>query len=322
MSTAVVVPSNRKITSEFLRDIPKHCLIYIVNDSIEDIPIDNPDNRDIIRIRYEDHQKIIPDETLLKDFMTIRSAGCRNIGILQAYRDGADLIINLDDDLIVGENTISGYEEILLNSNCVKAEHVKSNKKWFNTLGESEWFARGVPYEERIGYQWQPGASWDHFSIVHMGLWEGVVDLNGIDKLILDAKKPPEQTPFNDGVYYTTNQYIPLCAMNCGAVREAAMALLQVPMGYQFYSRYRLFRIEDIWGGYIWQSLFPNTVTFGGPSVKHYKQGNLSWEIISENYANILSHEFEEAVDWAAGEARKQIASLTSQVERYRSEEH
>lgn len=313
MNTAIVIPSNRKLTREFLEPIGKEPNIYVVNDHEEDIPIDTQWGN-IRRLRYSDQHKVFENEYHRQTFMSRKTAGCRNFGIWQAYKDGADIIINLDDDVIVPESFVLDYETILTSVGR-NPWPVVSNRKWANTINSFEWFARGFPYEDRIGYA--HSVSLDLYpsmvSLIHMGLWDNVLDFNGIDKLSLDGSQPPQTTGYNDSLYWAPNQYIPICGMNCGARREAAMGLLQIPMGHEFYNRYPMYRIEDIWGGYLWQSLYPNTVSFGQPIGRHLKEGNRDWEIIVENYSIVLAKEFERAID----ESMVGIIDRPNQWERY-----
>jgi len=310
-----VVPCNRSLTKEFLRPISKDVQIYVVNDNTEDVPIDNDSGKNIRRMREIDQDSFFENEYHRSKFFTRRSSGCRNVGILQAWKDGADIIINMDDDIIVQEDYVSEYERILGGEKEILAETVQSNKKWFNTIGSSDFFARGIPYEDRIEYTWDYTNACEMKPRVHMGIWYNVLDYNGIDKIAntINGTDMDSSTPFEDGIFYPYEKYIPICAMNVGARRDSAMALLQIPMGHEFYSQYKLYRIEDIWGGYLWQSLFKNTTTFGSPVVKHLKVGNLNWEVAVENYANVLAKEFEGAID----ECMVGIIDRPQQWERY-----
>jgi hypothetical protein len=292
-----VVPCNRSLSKEFLRPISKDAQIYVVNDSSEDVLIDDDSGHTIRRMREVDQDLPFENEYHRSTFFTRRTSGCRNIGVWQAYQDGAEIIINLDDDVIVPEDFIDSYELILTSE--LPAKIAWSNKEWFNTIGSSDFFARGIPYQDRVDYQWKILDESDYSGSVHMGLWNNVLDYNGIDKMATPIEDMDSVTPFEGGLFKAIGKYIPICAMNVGARREAAMALLQLPMGHQFYSQYKLFRIEDIWAGYIWQILNKNSVSFGYPAGKHLKVGNLKWEVVSENYANILAKDFESAINRA-----------------------
>lgn len=301
--TAIVIPCIRWIDPDILKWVPKDVMVYVVDDTGEEIGVSVPNKPNIRVLTYKDQDKYFKSDYHRETFMSRKSAGCRNFGILQAWKDGAEIIINLDDDVNMPQFWVEKYQSILTEEQDFNILY--TDTKWLNTIDSNRWFARGFPYQDRGDYVHQKLDHRDRLqSKVHMGVWSNVLDLNGIDKIPFPSKVGdptiPTSTGFGSDLWYAYNRYIPLCAMNVGAVRDSVFALLQLPMGHAFDAHYRIQRIEDIWGGYIYQKLVASGVTFGMPEGFHLKVGNRDFEIWGENYANLLAKDFEHAIDGSA----------------------
>jgi hypothetical protein len=141
-----------------------------------------------------------------------------------------------------------------------------------------------------------------------MGLWDGVLDLHAVDKHLFDEYRAEYPSlsllrPLVRAGSSTRVTRFPFSSMNFGFVRDALPAMYQIPMRAQFLDRYSLWRYDDIWAGYIVQTLAAlrgNACTFGAPVVEHAKAGDLYRELLGEHIGILLSPYVYMVVDYAA----------------------
>ena len=92
-----------------------------------------------------------------------------------------------------------------------------------------------------------------------MGLWSNCLDYDGIDKFLFDDYGTKGAGVSVDAIvtigHSRRRTMFPLCAMNCGVVRELLPAAYQFPMDRRITLRYPIWRFDDIWSGYVLQSL-------------------------------------------------------------------
>src|SRR3954466_15643522 len=89
-----------------------------------------------------------------------------------------------------------------------------------------------------------------------MGVWEGIVDLNGIDRF------PPHEAPEEPGLHGPEPRValgnLPVCGMNTSFVRELIPAYFFLPdvwVADGSPGGWQLSRHDDIWGGYVLKKL-------------------------------------------------------------------
>jgi len=140
---------------------------------------------------------------------------------------------------------------------------------------------------------------------LHMGLWNRIVDLNGIDRF------PPHEAPYEPGLYGSAPRValgnIPVCGMNTSFVRELTPAYFFLPdlwVDDGSPGGWHLSRHDDIWGGYVAKKLMDrrgDLLTFGSPIVEHTRltAGEKTAKI--EHYMHLLARDFFPLVDAAAG---------------------
>jgi hypothetical protein len=110
--------------------------------------------------------------------------------------------------------------------------------------------------------------------------------------------------------------------MNVGFVRELLPAMYQMPMHSRFAAEYGLWRYDDIWAGYIAQTLIAirgEAATIGVPVVYHDKAGDLQRELRGEHYGVLMSHFVYEVVNLAASGVRldsyaEMVADLAERI--------
>ena len=205
----------------------------------------------------------------------------RNIGFVEAYNLGADIVATVDDDNIPyeswGKNVIVGEttEIDFYNSDLGVCDPLSVTEH-----KEHIWH-RGypidmVPYRHRVSY----GGKLKRKVLVQADLWDGDPDIDAIGRLGVRpiVKFDKIQSP------YGFTCYSPFNSQNTFLDREV------IP----YYSVFpHVGRMDDIWGGYVMQHYFPNSVVYNKASVyqERNKQDlvtNLENEIIGYRYTTEL----------------------------------
>lgn len=284
MKTAVVIPmpSDPPEGWKTFQDIPEDVDIIVVDDTLHNqlhIPLDMKNT--IIRIK--------PD-TYSQDWAVRGSAACRNKGHFFAYKEGYDNIIALDYDC----RPAPGWVEQHLAHLGYKHNVDSLQGAWINTLRETGAWARGYPYEYRTLPPYEIPGRYSGIVALHVGLWWGILDCNGIDKL---------QEPFFPVHPVDTGSHValgnfPVCGMNTSFLREVTPLYYFLPNVE--INGWTLSRHDDIWGGYIANKLLNRmriAASFGQPFVEHLKQTPLEKVVVHEHYMHILSTTFYFFVD-------------------------
>lgn len=224
-----------------------------------------------------------------------KSAACRNFGHYLAYKEGFDIIVALDYDCRTRSGWLQQHLETL--GRVQDAPAVQGT--WINTIEQPGFYSRGYPYEFRnaeASAVVETVASGD--VKLNMGVWDNVLDLNGIDKIQRD---PPPDPGLRGEQNYAALGMVPLCGMNTAFCAELTPAYLFLPD--LWIDGWQLSRHDDIWGGYILQRLMAkrgDLLRFGRPVVEHTRQTNLNRVVVFEHYMHLMAREFYAAVDLAA----------------------
>lgn len=152
-----------------------------------------------------------------------QSDGVRCWGFLKALRDGADIIISLDDDVEPTTGCIYRHIEALTKDHEETA--------WTQVV---PFRTRGIPFRN---------TSRKVRSVLNHGLWRGVPDLDAPTQLL----HPDLKVEGDNNRVLPRGLYFPMCAMNVAFMRFMAPAMYFPPMGT--YSPYN--RFGDIWAGII-----------------------------------------------------------------------
>lgn len=226
---------------------------------------------------------------------THKSAATRNFGHYLAYQEGADVIVALDYDC----RTRAGWLEQHLAALGEVHDAPAVEGTWINSVEQPGFYARGFPYEYRNA---EASAVRDTRAggtvKINMGVWDNVLDLNGIDKL-------QRQPPAEPGLRGQTNQIalgnIPVCGMNTAFARELVPAYFFLPDVWV--DGWQLSRHDDIWGGYVLKKLMDkrgDLLRYGRPVVEHTRQSKLERVIVIEHWMHLMARQFFETVDLAA----------------------
>jgi hypothetical protein len=173
-----------------------------------------------------------------------------SFGFLVAYEEGADFIIELDDDVFM-KGLIEGHRSNLFEET---GETVSSRSRWYNTLDaialseRGSFFPRGHPYspETRVeDYKWSKTSS---KCVLNMGHWVDNPDFDALTILYyggLDGRCRIKGTKLKrDKVIVGKGTYFAVCSMNAAFVPKVLPAFYQLYMNTMGIDRF-----DDIWSG-------------------------------------------------------------------------
>ena len=235
------------------------------------------ENLNCIYLSPEYQEKTYPE---LSETIGWKSIQRRNIGFVEAYRRGADIVATVDDDNIPyddwGTNVVVGE--------TVEIDFYNTDLGVFDPLSVTEhnqvWH-RGypidlVPYRSRVSY----GGKLKRRVLVQADLWDGDPDIDAMARLSI---RPIVKFDKIQGPYGSTS-ISPFNSQNTFLSREV------IP----YYSVFpHVGRMDDIWGGYVLQHYFPNSVVYNKASVFQDRNvqdlvTNLEKEIIGYRYTTDL----------------------------------
>ncbi|MEA3218702.1 MAG: hypothetical protein QOJ19_4858 [Acidimicrobiia bacterium] len=295
----VVIPIPNDPDWTIIEHIPDDIPIIVSDDS--DGHLAPPPRSNISYYDYAAQRSYVGDQHY--PALPHKSAASRNFGHLLAYREGYDVIVALDYDCRVPADWLAGHLQALKTAVEAPALAPVNKDGWVNPVAVPGWYARGYPYELRNSHDAKHGETTATGEVkVHMGLWEHIVDLNGIDRF------PPHVAPEHPGLYRRSEPVvavgnIPICGMNTSFVAEVTPAYFFLPdlwVADGSPGGWQLSRHDDIWGGYILKKLLDkrnDLLSFGEPIVEHTRltAGERTAKI--EHYMHLMAREFFELVD-------------------------
>lgn len=230
------------------------------------------------------------------DAIPHKSAAARNFGHYLAFREGFDVIVALDYDC----RTRPGWLRQHLETLRLAVEAPALTGHWINTVEAPGFYARGYPYEYRNPEASAVGETTATGEVkLNMGVWDNVLDLNGIDKL---QAPPPAEPGLRGGSNFVALGHVPLCGMNTAFAAELTPAYFFLP-DVRVNGSWPLSRHDDIWGGYVVKKLMDlrgDLLTFGRPVVEHTRQSTIERVVVMEHYMHLMSCPFYALVDDAA----------------------
>lgn len=190
----------------------------------------------------------------LSDFLGWRTIERRNVGFVEAYNMGAEIIATVDDDNIPYE---SWGENVLVNKE-VSVDMYEPAVNVFDPLSVTDhkfiWH-RGYPVEllnERFRVEYKGKVK--RKVLVQADLWDGDPDIDAIARLTMKpiVKFSEVTEPF------CSNRIAPFDSQNTFVSREAIPYYTMFPF---------IGRMDDIWGAYVMQHFLPDSVIFNKASV-------------------------------------------------------
>jgi hypothetical protein len=291
---AVVIPipndPDWSIFEELSQDVP----IIVCDDS--DGKLAPPPRRNVRYFDYSAQRKVMGDHYAA---IPHKSAAARNFGHYLAYKEGFDVIVALDYDCRTRAGWLDQHLETL--RQVQDAPAVRGT--WVNSVVQPGFYARGYPYEYRNAEASAVTETTISGEVkLNMGVWNNVLDLNGVDKL---QKEPPYEPGLRGDRNYIALGNIPVCGMNTSFRSELTPAYFFLPDIW--IEGWQLSRHDDIWGGYIVKKLMDkrnDLFSYGRPVVEHTRQSNLNRVVVLEQYMHLMARDFYAIVDLAVEAVR------------------
>ena len=219
----------------------------------------------------------------LSDIIGWKTIQRRNIGFVYAYQQGAEIVATINDDNIPyecwGDDIMIGKEievDLYENTSCPYFDAI-------STTEHNDLWHRGFPIEylqvkNDIEYKGKTKIT----PLVQAEFWDGDPDIDAICRL---SKKPIVK--FDHFEPFTTNQLTPFNSQNTFLHRSVL----------KYYSVFPYTgRMDDIWGAYVMQYHYPNSVIFNKATVYQARNPqdlvkNLENEVIGyRNTLNLLDN--------------------------------
>lgn len=288
---AVVIPMPNDpdwtIFAELVEDVP----IIVIDDS--DGKLAPPPRANVRYYDYSAQREIMGEHY---PAIPHKSAATRNFGHYLAYREGFDVIVALDYDCRPGPGWLKEHLDCL--APVTDAPALAGH--WVNSVEAPGFYARGYPYEYRNAEASVVTETTATGEVkVNMGVWNHVLDLNGIDKI---HAEPPYEPGLRGDRNLVAAGNIPVCGMNTVFRAEVTPAYFFLP-DVLVNDSWLLSRHDDIWGGYILKKLMDlrgDLFTYGRPVVEHTRQSKLERVVMVEHWMHLMSVPFYAVVDAAA----------------------
>lgn len=187
-----------------------------------------------------------------------RDSAIRCFGFLMAYRDGADMILTLDDDVRPRGLPIC----------AAHIQAMNSHPRWVPSIPGMR--TRGLPYFNLGKLD----------VVMNMGLWSNVPDLDAVQTLAGHANATCFEPPKGSRII-PAGQYTCVCGMNLAFIRKAIPLCYFPLMGHkQKYARF-----DDIWCGVVAQKILGHLgwrLSVGDPSIEHIRASDHMKNLIKE----------------------------------------
>ena len=189
----------------------------------------------------------------LSDSIGWKSIQRRNIGFLYAYNQGADIVATVDDDNIPYDD----WGKNLLVGQTIECDLYEPSQNVFDPLSvtnTTDIWHRGFPIDllgkrHEVEYKGKTNRK----VLVQADLWDGDPDIDAMARLTM---KPIVKYDIESP--YCSNKIAPFNSQNTFLSREVIPYYAVLP---------HVGRMDDIWGSYILQHYFPNSVVYNKASV-------------------------------------------------------
>jgi hypothetical protein len=216
----------------------------------------------------------------------------RNVGLLKAWEDGADVIITIDDD-----NWMMNHDFVRLHNLVGQSPElpaIETSSGWFNICSVLE-EASGTPFYHRgfpRGERWKEAEVFTCVApirrrvVVNAGLWLDDPDIDAMTRLdrpiVVKAMKPGYST-----FVLQPGTWSPFNSQNTAMLRETIPAYFQSPC---------VGRYDDIWPSYITTRIinhFGDVVAYGQPVLRQKRNEHNLWkDLDNERVGMLLTDEF------------------------------
>lgn len=267
---------------------------------------------DCVYLGVEEQIAFLRDHPAVDRIVPWNSDNRRNVGFLAALRDGAEIVISIDDDNLPapGVDFVAGHAVVGAE---LDAPEVSAPTGWYNLFDALEHvpavpvWPRGYPYRVRTAQEvrTRPGRARVH---VNAGLWLGDPDVDALTRI---AIHPDVKRMRLERGLLARDTFSPVNTQNTAIHREAMPAYYYVLM-HEVMHGSRLNRFGDIWSGYFVQrcaKALGYAVAFGAPAVEQVRNAHDLFVDLREEYWGIVLSE--RLSEWLPG-ARLAGASYAS----------
>jgi len=218
---------------------------------------------------YEKYASVIPE----------RCHAEISFAYLVAYEEGADVVIEIDDDVRLMDGNDLVFDHVYNLEDTIGVS-ISSSNKWYNTIENlslstnERLFPRGYPFKVRGVRENHRYAADRGRCVLNMGLWIGCLDLDALTlvyngaldgRLVFDGGSLKRRK-----VIISRGTYFPICSMNTSFRRDI------IPAFYQLYMNFwGIDRFDDIWSGIFLKKIadhLGDKVCLGAPLVYHDKR--------------------------------------------------
>jgi hypothetical protein len=247
--------------------------LIVVGD--KDTPHEEYEKLDCIYLSPDDQYEMAPT---LSDLIGWNSIQRRNFGFIYAYKDGADVVATVDDDNIPYDS----WGKDLLVGQTVEVDCYTTEAEVFDPLSVTNhnylWH-RGYPIEElpnRLKTSYIGKIK--RRVLIQADLWDGNPDVDAIARIAFNPN-----VKFDVTEPFCSDKVSPFNSQNTFIAREALPIYTVWP---------HVGRMDDIWGGYLFQMYSPYSIVYNRASVfqrrnEHNLVSDLEAEIIG--YKNTLN---------------------------------
>jgi len=183
----------------------------------------------------------------------------RNLGLLFAYQQGAEIVASVDDDNI----PLPGWGENLALEKETSADFYECKAIVFDPLSVTKYhhlWHRGFPIElvQKQKRNTKLDGKKKFKPLVQADLWNVDPDVDAICRMLYN-----ESVEFQITDFYTSNKISPFDMQNTFITREALKYFLSIPF---------IGRMDDIWSSFWLQAHFPKCVVYAPASVNHIQE--------------------------------------------------
>jgi len=203
----------------------------------------------------------------------------RMIAFIEAHKSGANIVASIDDD----NYPMADWGKDVSVGSPVEVRFFETQQLCFDPLHEiglKEWH-RGFPVELRHDRLIIPGKMLTITPLIQTDLWTGDIDVDATVRLFASPDTP--KIGYNR---FSTNTFSPVNTQNTFILGKYLR---------DFYANIPFIgRMDDIWSGYLFESMHPNSVLYGHQTVC-CKQDRSTQSIIHDlqeelfGYKNTLS---------------------------------
>ena len=221
------------------------------------------ENDNVIYLAPEQQKQYYPE---LSNIIGWKSIQRRNIGFVFAYQHGADIIATVDDDNIPYDNW---GDAVYIGQEIEVDLYKNTSSLYFDPISptnHNELWHRGYPIEDLpVKNHIEYTGKIKRKVLVQADFWDGDPDIDAICRL---SKKPIVK--FNKFEPFCSDQISPFNSQNTFIAREVIPYYAVLP---------HIGRMDDIWGGYILQYYFPNSIIYNQATV--YQDRNIQDLVIN-----------------------------------------